>query len=219
VRHFSMMVDRNSLGSMESKRENHISPSSTVEFTASSFLPDIMILSTFQSFLPYRRHCMVLFLSSTLIFHILAQRLTTEIVPGSVMPDTAFAGYSPEQSRDWYLRLRQDEHQIVLLLGILDLLGIIPSYVLGGGAQLVHTGCPRLLCYLPIWTASFDLIESMTTFCTVAALHSGTTWVPSSFHLLLASTATQFKGVFLAISILLMSWQSIRSKREKTKVP
>lgn len=168
-----------------------------------------MILSTFQYFIQYRLHCMALFVICNATFNILSERLTTEIIPGSVMPDTAFAGYSPEQSRDWYLRLKKDERRIVLVLGLLDCFGIIPSYVLGCGAQLVWAGCPGSLSYLPIWVASFDLIESMTTVCAIAATQFDMTWAPSSLHLVLASAATQFKGAFFVVCILMMGWFSM----------
>jgi hypothetical protein len=140
-----------------------------------------MILSTFQYFVPYRLHCMVVFLICNVIFNVLLfqERLTTEIIPGTVMPDTAFTGYSPAQCRAWYLNLKEDERKMVLLLGLLDVFGIIPSYVLGCGGQLVNAECPRVLCYLPVWTASCDLIESLTTLCAVASIQYGIAWVPS----------------------------------------
>jgi hypothetical protein len=177
-----------------------------------------MILSTFHYFIQYRLHCMALFVICTATFNILSQRLTAEIIPGSVMPDTAFAGYSPEQSRDWYLRLKKDERRIVLVLGLLDCFGIMPAYVLGCGAQLLRAGCPGLLSYLPIWVASFDLIESMTTVCAIAAMQYDMAWAPSSLHLVLASTATQFKGAFFVVCILMMGWFSM-PYRAKKKVP
>ena len=156
---------------------------------------------------------MVVFLICTVIFNLLLfqEHLTTEIIPGSVMPDTAFTGYAPAQSRAWYLKLKEDERKVVLLLGLLDLFGIIPSYALGCGAQLVTVDCPRVLCYLPLWTASFDLIESLTTLCAVASIQYGLAWSPSSFHLLVASAATQFKGVLLLACLGLVGWLSISS--------
>jgi hypothetical protein len=160
---------------------------------------------------------MVVFLICTVIYNLLLfqEHLTTEIIPGSVMPDTAFPGYSPAQSRAWYLKLKEDDREMVLLLGLLDVFGIIPSYVLGCGAQLVTAECPRVLLYLPLWTASFDLIESLTTLCAVASIQYGIGWAPSSFHLLVASAATQFKGVLLFACIGLVGWLSIRSGAKK----
>jgi hypothetical protein len=160
---------------------------------------------------------MVVFLICNVIFNVLLfqERLTTEIIPGTVMPDTAFTGYSPAQCRAWYLNLKEDERKMVLLLGLLDVFGIIPSYVLGCGGQLVNAECPRVLCYLPVWTASCDLIESLTTLCAVASIQYGIAWVPSSFHLLLASAATQFKGVLLVACIAVVGWVSIRSGAKK----
>lgn len=176
-----------------------------------------MIISTFQYCIPYRLHCLVVFLVCTVIFNLLLfqELLATELIPGSVIPDTAFTGYSPAQSRAWYLKLKEDERKMVLVLGLIDVFGIIPSYVLGCGAQLVMTECPWVLCYLPLWTASFDMIESLTTLCAVASIQYDIGWAPSSFHLLLASAATQFKGVLLLACIGLVGWLSIRSVTKK----
>lgn len=48
-----------------------------------------------------------------------------------------------------------------------DLLLITPSYVLLLGSQLVASDCPEMLCYFPIITATFDLIETLVHGCAV----------------------------------------------------
>lgn len=181
-----------------------------------------MILSTFRHFAPYRLHCLVVGILGAAIFSILSQKyLSIELIPGSVMPDTAYAGYSPDFSRLWYVALSADDKKldriIILLLGLLDFFVILPAYLFGFGSHLLQRQCPQILCYLPVWTGCFDLIESLTTFATIACIHFQVYWVPSSFQLLLASAATQFKGVCFALCVVMTLRCSFRHRLSKKK--
>lgn len=182
-----------------------------------------MIRSTFQSFIPYSTHCWVVFLMGCIIFDIISRwNLKEEFSPGSFVPDTAFSGYTPQQTQTWYRRLEEEERQTILFLTLLDILVIIPAYILGFGTQLLLINSDSLpykniLCYLPIWIASFDIIETMTTLFAIASIHYGFGWVPSPIHLVLANVATQFKFFLMVIGLVIMGWQSIRSRIQKKK--
>ncbi len=176
-----------------------------------------MIISTFHRLKSHRLLFLSVLLINNTIFVIRSQQgyIPVDIIPGSPLPDTAFFGYTPIEAWIWYEHLEESGRIVVLQLGLLDVLGIIPSYTLLLGSQLVATNCPVVLCYIPLWTAIFDLIESVTHFAAVLSRHLGTSddgcWIPSGFHLIIASSSTQFKISGLALSLLLVFFYGLKT--------
>jgi hypothetical protein len=184
-----------------------------------------MILSTFRRGKPHRLWFLTVLLICQGAFLVIMTRgnISKDIVPGARMPDAAFGGYTPEQARAWYKSLDDSAMTTVLFLGLLDIFGIIPSYTLLLGSQLAASGCPDLLCYVPLWTASFDLIESLTHFSAVLGRYlsnpnkNDSVWSPSSFHLVIASGATQFKAMTLTVTFLLVALYGLKSTQSTPK--
>jgi hypothetical protein len=201
-----------------------------------------MILSTFRS-LKARRFVLLLcffICNSTFLWRSQQRFISQEFVPGAPTPDGALYGYTPAQALEWYQRLNGSERKVVIQLGVLDIVGIIPSYTLFLGSQLVATNCPDVLCYLPLWTATFDLIESATHLVALASRHLAITddhdyapgdddssilhsqslivWTPGIFHLVVASAATQFKMAGLFLSLLLVLIYGIKAQFQSPQV-
>ena len=131
------------------------------------------------------------------------------------LPDQALNGYSPSRVREWYEGLDAPVRSKLLQLWLVDAFGIIPTYVFLLGTSLVASGCPGILCYLPIWIATLDLIETVTHFSAVLALHVAelvdvgdeisVVWKPSEFQLVVASEATRFKYLLWTVSLLVIA--------------
>jgi hypothetical protein len=136
------------------------------------------------------------------------QSIPVEIVEGAPVPDGS-AGYTPQQALDWYDGLGPKGRSIYIQSSMIDILLIIPSYVLLLGTQLVvTTDCPEIFCYIPVIAATFDGIETLTH---LAAVVWYGVWSPSIDHLVVASAATQFKFAGIAISLILVVLYSIES--------
>jgi hypothetical protein len=183
-----------------------------------------MILSTFRRLVRYRLYFFLFFLISNTACMIRMQSIPVEIVAGAAVPDVVvIGGYTPQQALDWYDDLGPKGRSIYIRWSIIDILFVIPSYVLMMGTQLVlvTTECPEILCYMPVLAATFDGIESLTH---LAAVVWYGVWSPSIHHLVVASAATQFKFAGIGSSLILVaiystiaSWM-LRGRREAKSV-
>jgi len=180
-----------------------------------------MILSTFHRLQPFRLYLLIGFLVTECAFLALCAQghISQEVVPGALVPDMAIMGYSPQEAWKWYGNLNDEGRKAVLQMGLVDIFGIMPSYTLLLGSQLVASGCPPFLCYLPIWTVTFDLMESGTHFAAVLSRHywKQEPWTPSGFHLVTASASTQAKMIGTAASVLLIAILEVKARFQKQK--
>lgn len=168
-----------------------------------------MILSTFRC-LKSRR---LVFLSVILIWNatrpwrsaqqqqgVLISRVVTGADEEGALSDGGYTSTPQPTTFEWCFSLNKASRNVLIQHDLLELLVIIPSYTLLLGSQLVATNCPDILCYLPVWTAMFDAIETVTRLADVASYHyisidpsAPLWWTPNAFHLVIASAATQFK--------------------------
>jgi hypothetical protein len=98
-----------------------------------------------------------------------------------------------------------------MLLSLFDVFVIIPSYLFALSCQLISAhNCPEMLAYLPSMVVMFDLVESLTH------LHACVYYpqqIPSPEWLLVASAATQFKFLFLGLSLVLSAYFGVANTR------
>lgn len=166
-----------------------------------SQLQVLMILSLFHHLKRYRLYFLVVTVASCMVHAWMMTMIPLELVPGAFVPDAAWRGYTPQQALRWYELIGPKARNLYFQMVLVDLLFIIPSYVLLLGSQLVVSDSPKLLCYFPVITALFDLIETLTHVCAVWWYG---VWSPSVRQLVVASAATQFKYAFLIVSVLLV---------------
>ena len=175
------------------------------DLTPSSVL--LMIIATFRRLQFYRSYYLVACLLSSAIFNWRVQQIPLTLVGDALVPDSAMlTGYTPPQLLSWYDAIGPQGRQIYFQLFLIDLCFIIPSYVLLLGTQLLSTNSrlPDFFCYLPIATAVFDLIESVTHGLAVVG-----SWKPSTLHIIVASAATQFKFITLGLTLLIVVVTSV----------
>lgn len=173
-----------------------------------------MILSTFRAVAPYRQYFLFILIVSNTLYTILAPRLIkTDLVEGAIVPDAATRGYDPDQVVAWYDAIGPEgRRSYYTILGVLDLLFIIPSYLFWLSCHLVSSpNCPEVLAYLPSVVVIFDLMETMTHmyYCAIydELVRKGD--LPGALSLLLAKSGTQFKFIFLGLSLALSAYFSI----------
>jgi hypothetical protein len=161
-----------------------------------------MIIATFRRLQSYRIYYLAACILSSAIHNWRMKQIPLTLVGDALVPDSAMlTGYTPPQLLSWYDAIGPHGRKIYFQLFLIDICFIIPSYVLFLGTQLLSMNSatsllPDVLCYLPIATAVFDLIESVTHGLAVVA-----SWKPSTLHIIVASAATQFKFLTLALSL------------------
>jgi cytochrome bd-type quinol oxidase subunit 2 len=137
----------------------------------------------------------------------MSKGLTASIVGDSMTPDASLFGYTPIQAVEWYRTLGDRGRLTYSKMAVVDILLIIPTYVLLLGCQFMALSQQsskatlwnsKLWSYLPLFCGMFDLIESITHGAAVVMFPS---WIPSTTHLIISCAATQFKffGLFLSI--------------------
>lgn len=158
-----------------------------------------MIIATFRRLQSYRIYYLLACILSSAIFNWRVQQIPVTLVGDALVPDSAMlTGYTPPQLLSWYDAIGPQGRKIYFQLFLIDLCFIIPSYVLLLGTLLLsRNSTSDFLCYLPIATAVFDLIESVTHGIAVVG-----SWKPSTIHIIVASAATQFKFIALGLTLL-----------------
>jgi hypothetical protein len=98
-----------------------------------------------------------------------------------------------------------------LVLSILDLFCIIPSYWLVLTTQLVQRQCypPTVCVALPTIAVAFDLYETLVHMCAVSYYPYS---VPYDPILIGSSSATKYKFLYLTLSFLLVLYVTIRRR-------
>jgi hypothetical protein len=145
--------------------------------------------------------------------------------------------------REWYEAIGPSGRRGYLLLALLDVTIIIPCYWFLFTAHLLHRRCrPEGLCYVPTLAATFDLFETAVHAYAVATHHpsSGGTGATASNYattsmshlpsspfvpplqvppviLEMASSATRHKFGYLAFTLLLVVFVSIRPLPRRTE--
>ena len=132
---------------------------------------------------------------------------------GVLVPDASMKGYSPKEALEWYTAIGSQGRMIYVILAMMDLLFIIPSYTCLFGSQLIatirHSNCKtKVQCYydtiyvVPIITMIFDIMETSThaRACFFYPI------LPSTTMIVFASAATGFKFAGLFLSLVLIGW-------------
>lgn len=123
----------------------------------------LLILDTFRRFIPYRIHLLFVFLVIIVVANVFAVlHFPAHFLGGARTPDTAL-GYTGQEILDWYEVIGPNGRRLYLAGAFfLDILLIIPSYVLLFGSHLVAKNCNVRWLFLPILTGIFDIVETST---------------------------------------------------------
>ena len=175
------------------------------------------MIEAFRNLIPLRPY----FLTS-LAFGVTATNLLTayllidtpvdpERQPQALVPDVCIFGYTPYLILDWYQAL--EEHGTLWVYRVFA--GVDLVFIIVGGylplfaSHLVSRDAPTILCYLPLFMAMGDLIETCTIFV-------GTLYALPEAALTVANLGTIFKYGILSLLLPSVLYCSIRVNNPPT---
>ena len=146
------------------------------------------------------------------------------------VPDAILTGATPAQVHHWYQQLDGGQLFMAVLFGIVDLVGIIPSYTLWLGTELRHRPrIPAMACGIPFLGACCDVMESATHLLAnlsrlwrsavsivpeggnATVVRAGV-WTPSTRWLAIVAMATIGKVLAIVLSILIIAMDAAMNK-------
>ena len=160
----------------------------------------------FQAAVPYRWYTFLGYAISMILINVLSAWYMTPIVEGALIPDVAMAGYTAEEAWTWYESTNRDAY---IVIGLMDLLVLIPCGSLWMGSQLAATGFP-VPSVVAVATLA-DLTETLTHFLAVS-LH----WKPSAEWLEWIVYATRIKFGTIWVLMAAIVWFAVFPRKRAT---